>query len=243
MNGEQSSLSSPVSGWRLALAGALGSLLLGGCALPPGSRMAAPADIAPTAEVLDVGHRSVARGLLIDESFDVGLYRVHEVRRGSTSNRSGSIGALSATSTRESFGFSFTGRQDWQGRCEYRSRGHYLQVNAVTLEDRKDELDCSCQSGGEQVRLHLQDQGRPLRGEMQLGQARYAMLQYAFGNSDGGVRSPAVGYRVEPLQGGAGVAAVEVLHPGRIWQQRDLPAAQREPMACLLSALMIYGPQ
>lgn len=222
---------------------ALAGLLLGGCALPPGSRMAAPGDIAPTAEVLDVSNRSRATGLLIDESFDLGAYQVREVRRSSTSNRSYSVGAVSGASSRESFSLRFIGQQEWQGRCAFRAKDQFVQLSAVTLENRRAQLACSCQSGREQAELLLDDEWRPLRGEMHVAGASYAMQQYRFGHSEGGLRSPAVGYRVELPGSGAGVAAVEVLHPGRVWQQRNLPEAQREPMACLLATLMVYGPQ
>ena len=220
-----------------------GGLLLAGCALPPTSRMAAPADIAPTAEVLDTSGRPRARGLFIDESFDLGPYAVREVRRSAGSGQGFSVGGLSSVSHEESFRFQFTGHRPWQGRCELRARDKALQVGAVALEDSHAQLACQCETEGEQASLRLEDEGRALHGELRAGAAVYAMQQYRFGLGDGGVRSPAVGYRVETLDTGAGVAAVEVLHPGRVWQQHSLPAGQREPMACLLTGLMIYGPQ
>lgn len=227
------------AGWPV-LAGLVG-LLLGGCVLPAGSRMAPPADIAPTAVVMDTTGRSAARGLLVDESFDLGAFQVRAVKRGGTSSTSHSLGALSAASSRERFSFRFIGREQWLGRCELRTKDEFLQVKAVTLESRHAQLDCSCESGSERVSVLLEDEGRPLRGEMRIGDARYAMQQYRFGNSEGGLRSPAVGYRVETQDDGAGIAAVELLHPGRVWQQRSLPEPQREPMACLLTALMLHG--
>lgn len=217
------------------------SLLLSGCALPPSSRMEAPADIAPTAEVLDVAKRSRATGLLVDESFDVGAYQVRKVKRGAMSNSSFSIGPVSTASSEEGFSFQFHGSQSWQGRCALRAKDRFLQVKVLTLEDRHAELQCSCDSEKQSVSLQLADEGRQLRGEMAIGAARYTLLPYLFGNSDGSVRAKAVGYRVEQPGNGAGVAAVEVLYPGRIWQQRSLPTEQREPMACLMSGLMIYG--
>lgn len=229
----------PARGLFVVMAG----LVLAGCALPPSSRMAAPADIAPTADVLDTSGRSRARGSLIDESFDLGSYAVRDVKRSASSGQSYSVGALSSASLRESFRFRFDGRQVWQGRCELRATDRALQVGVVALEDTRAQLECSCGSDREQATLTLEDEGRSLRGEMRVGGAAYAMQQYRFGLGDGGVRSPAVGYRVETPDAGAGVAAVEVLHPGRVWQQRSLPEAQREPMACLLTSLMIYGPQ
>ena len=216
-------------------------LALSACALPPGSRMTPPADIAATADMLDVANRSRATGLLVDESFDVGSYQVRQVRRGAAANSSFSIGSLSLASGHERFSFAFRGQQEWQGRCELQTRDNSLAIKAGTLEDSRARLNCACRSEQAEVSLHLDDEWRPLRGEMVMGATRYAMQQYRFGTSEGGLRSPAVGYRVEQPGNGAGVAAVEVLHPGRIWQQRSLAVSEREPMACLLSALMIYG--
>ncbi|MBB4845365.1 hypothetical protein HNP55_003915 [Paucibacter oligotrophus] len=223
------------------LAVLLPSLMLAACALPPSSRMAAPADIAPQALVLDVAHRSRATGLLIDESFELGPYRIGKVKRGLSSNSSWGIDKVSSAQGSEHFSYGFQGQQEWQGHCELRSKGLYLQLKQGRLEDEKSQLQCSCQSAAEQVQLKLDDEWRPLQGEMVLGQTRYAMRQYLWGNSDGGLRSPAVGYRVEQMGGQKGVAAVEVLYPGRVWQLHSLPKEQGEPMACLLSGLMIYG--
>jgi hypothetical protein len=218
-------------------------LLLSACAIPS-ARMPAPAELANGAEVLEVGHRSRASGALVDESFEVGPYQVHHVKRGLSSAQGFGIGALSTESSKQHFRFEFKGRQDWRGRCELKARDTALQIGKVgQLEDSRASLQCSCASSdGNEMQLKLEDSWRPLRGSMTLGSVSYRMQQVAFGQGDGGPRSPAMGYRVEGADGRA-VAAVEVLYPGRIWQQRDLPADQREPQACLLSGLMLYGAQ
>ncbi len=224
----------------------LASLLLSACAIPS-ARMPAPAELATGAEVLEVSHRSRASGALVDESFEVGPYQVHHVKRGSSSAQGFGIGAFSTESSKQHFRFEFKGRQDWQGRCELKARDTALQIGKTgqggQLEDSRASLQCSCaSSSGGEVRLLLEDSWRPLRGSMTLGGMSYRMQQVAFGQGDGGLRSPAMGYRVEGADGRA-VAAAEVLYPGRIWQQRNLPAEQREPQACLLSGLMLYGAQ
>lgn len=221
----------------------LAVLLLSACAITT-ARMPAPAELANGAEVLEVSHRSRASGSLVDESFEIGPYQVHHVKRGLRSSQGFGISAFSTESSKQHFRFEFKGRQDWQGRCELKARDTALQIGQVgQLEDSRASLQCSCaSSGGNEVQLKLEDSWRPLRGSMTLGGVSYRMQQVAFGTGDGGLRSPAMGYRVEGADGLA-IAAAEVLYPGRIWQQRELPTDQREPQACLLSGLMLYGSQ
>lgn len=225
----------------------LSVLLLSACALPT-ARMTPPADIAPTADVLEVANRSSFTGLFVDESFDVGPYRVSEVKRGWDSSSSTTLGNITVQNNSAAFSFAFQGTAShWQGRCDYRAQQRRVQIgNVGNLEDEQGNLHCSCRSANKEdreVSFDLDDEWRPLRGALLIDGSRYELQQYSFGRHRGGLKSPAAGYRVEREGSGAGVAAVEVLHPGRIWLQRSLPAEQREPMACLMSALMIYGSQ
>jgi len=218
------------------------ALLLSACAIPT-ARMPTPGDLASAADVLEVAHRSRASGLLVDESFDIGPYQVRRVKRGISASQGASIGALSTESGRQSFRYEFKGQQDWQGHCELRTRDNGFQATqSLRLEDSRANLQCSCTSPTREVHLQLSDQGRSVQGSMTLDSSRHAMQQERFGLGDGGLRAPAMGYRVESPEGRT-MAAVEVLHPGRIWQQRDLPLEQREPQACLFSGLMLYGAQ
>ncbi|ALT79173.1 hypothetical protein [Paucibacter sp. KCTC 42545] len=224
----------------------LSVLLLSACALPT-ARMTPPPDIAPNADVLEVANRSSFIGALVDESFDVGPYRVTEVKRGWGSNSSTTLGNVTVQKSSSGFRFGFNGTADhWQGRCDYRAQSRLVQLgNVGNLEEDKANLRCSCRSDNKEreVSFDLDDEWRPLRGALLIDASRYEVQQYSFGRHRGGLKSPASGYRVEREGNGTGVAAVEVLHPGRIWLQRSLPAEQREPMACLMSALMIYGSQ
>lgn len=226
---------------RRSLALLVPTLLLAACAT---ARMPPPADLPSGTEVLDVGNRSRMTGLLVDESFDLGPYQVRQVKRDLNSAGSVSIGSVSQERSRQGFQFRFIGGEEWQGHCELKTRDTALQANpTLRLEDSRARLACSCNSPTRSASLHLDDNWRPLQGHMDTGDGkRLEMRQVAFGQGDGGLRSPAMGYRVQGADGRT-VAAAEVLYPGRIWRQSAQPADQREPQACLLSALMIYGPQ
>jgi len=221
-------------------------LALTGCVTAP-TRMAAPGDLASTAEVLEVSARAKGTGLFAAEDFQLGPYQVSHVKRGWSSSESMALGLFSSKTHKQGFHYRFKGQRDWDGSCEYRAKEQDLKIG-VLLESRKATLSCSCQHGDQDARLELKDEWKPLEGRMHVGNAEYRMSQIAERRSQNGMvveqslQSPALGYRVDSLRGGS-LAAVEVLHPGRIWQHRQLPAEQREPMACLLAGLMLYGPQ
>ncbi len=200
-------------------------------------RMTAPADLAG-AEVLDVSNRSRASGLLVDESFNVGPYQVQKVKRGFNTTSSVGVGGLTQERGRQDFRFQFIGAQNWEGRCELNARDTLLKSKkSVLVTDSHAQLDCSCASAGQSVTLRLDDNRHPLQGRMTLsGGVHYDLRQEGFAD---GLRSRAMGYRIEGADGRA-VAAVELQYPGRIWRQPHLPMEQREPQACLLGALMIH---
>jgi hypothetical protein len=204
------------------------------------TRMATPPDLIG-ADVLDVSNRSGAAGTFVDESFNVGPYRVSKVDRGSHITTTSSVGGFTRERGRQGFGFRFIGEQTWQGRCDLNSRDTVLRSKqALFVADSHAQLDCRCTNGRQSVQLKLDDNWHPLQGDMMLCDGvHYGLRQEGFAD---GLRSRALGYRVEGADDHA-VAAVEVQYPGRIWRQPNLPAEQREPQACLLGALMIYGLQ
>lgn len=231
----------------LLLAATLPLLGLSACVTQP-TRMAAPAGLeAPQAEVLDVSGRAQGTGLFAAEDFQLGPYQVSQVQRSWASSDSSSLGLFSTKTQRQGFSYRFKGQRDWDGRCEFRATEKGLKIG-VQLENSKATLDCSCRHGELTVRLELKDEWKPLEGRLYVAGAEYRMSQIGERRSQNGMpveqslKSPALGYRVDSLRGSA-IAAVEVLHPGRLWQQRQLPAEQREPMACALAGLMLYGPQ
>jgi len=199
--------------------------------------MAAPTDLVG-AEVLDVNNRSRATGLLVDESFNVGPYQVRKVKRGFNTTQSTDVGGLTQEHGHQSFRFQFIGEQIWEGRCERNASETLLKSKrAVFVADSLAQLDCSCTSASQSVRLKLDNNSYPMRGSMVLsGGVQYYLRQAGFA---GHVRSGTMGYRVDYADGHA-AAAADLDYPGRIWRQPNLPKEQQEPQACLLSALMIH---
>lgn len=195
-------------------------------------------------DLMETAHRSQGTGLFVAEDFEFGPYRISKVKRSVVSKSGFSFGASSKETQKSNFGFQFNGGgQTWQGRCDFKSRERAVALGKSThLSNRQSQLHCSCNNAAEQATLNLDDEWLPMEGQMQLGASAFSVTQVTPRRSEGGLTEAALGYRVR-AGNGSHPAAVEVLYPGRIWLQRDLPAEQAEPMACLLSALMLYGPQ
>ncbi|MDT8998661.1 hypothetical protein RQP53_05190 [Paucibacter sp. APW11] len=233
--------------WLIALP--IATVVLAGCASNP-LRMAKPPELAGRAAVLEVSDRSSARGLLVDESFKLGSDQVSQVKRDWDSGGGLAIGPLSTRQQREGFRYRYLGREDWDAQCEYTSQERGLQLfKSLALEDNKAHLSCACRSGSEQVQIDLDDEWKPLQGSARIGSSSYRISQIAERRTvngmavEQGLKSPALGYRLDDAARGQSVAAVEVLHPGRVWLAHQLPASEREPLACLMAGLMLYGPQ
>lgn len=244
----------------------LAPLLLSACVSNP-PRMNPPEPFQAQTELLESSGRKRLSGLWADESFQLGAYRVDKVKRGWTSKDELGLGRLTQLKTKEGFSYEFKGEHAWSGRCDYQSTERGLKIgSSFTLEDHKARLGCSCRQAdaqdgrdgqeGREVRLHLDDEWKPMRGWLDLGpgqgqgqgQPAYALHQsYERRTQSGmpveqGLKSPALGYWVDGSDGRP-FAAVEVLHPGRAWLPRSLSAPQKEAMACLMAGLMLYGSQ
>lgn len=220
-------------------------LLLAACANTPSLRMNTPPGLAQ-ATVLDVSQRSRASGLLVNEGFNLGGLTVDQVRHSATSSSSFSIGPLGSAKSRQTLSYSLTGTQAWRGRCELRSKDQSLDAGrGLQLQNEKAEISCSCErdGGGPAAQLQVDDGWRPARGEVTVNGQRYAIEQLRFDRSEGGLRDPQPGFVIQ-APGGAAVAAVETLHPGRLWLQPPLDGAStREPLACLAAGLMLAAPR
>lgn len=235
----------------------LAPVLLSACVSNP-PRMNPPEPFQAQSELLESKGRTRLSGLWADESFQLGPYRVEKVKRGWTSKDELGLGRLTQVKTKEGFKYEFKGRHAWNGRCDYQSTERGLKIGSnFTLEDHKAQLGCSCGQADAQLgtegldaRLNLDDEWKPMRGWLDLGQGQpaYALHQSYERRTQGGMpveqglKSPALGYWVDGSDGRP-FAAVEVLHPGRAWLPRSLAEPQKEAMACLMAGLMLYGSQ
>lgn len=232
------------SGLRLAALALLPSLLAA-CAMAP-RQMPLP-DSLSTTPALPVSERGSARGLWADESFRIGSWSVHAVKREASEESGFSLGVLGREHQHEGFSFQFEAVASWQGRCDYEYKGSSLKLGGLQLQDQHGHLSCQCSSGAQEASLDLDDEWRPTRGELRVDQRHYGLRQVADvqrvqGHQEApGLRSPSDGYQV--LDGsGRAIAAVEVLHPGRLWLGAGLKEDGHAAMACLMSGLLLYSP-
>lgn len=222
------------------------SALLGGCATQP-RQMPLPDALRSTPPRL-VAERGAWQGSLADESFMLGASRVSEVRRSARGQQQFSLGGFAHSTQTESYAYRVDASSSWAGRCDYQDKASSLSLGrSLKLADRQGHLSCVCESGAEQARLELDDEWRPVRGELHMAGQVHSLRQIAERHVvDGqleapGLQSPALGYWVG--EGAGAIAAVEVLRPGRVWVDARLPAAKDAALSCLLSGLLLWGPQ
>ena len=223
----------------LGTALAVGLLVGTGCTT---MRMKPPADLTAASDEFAVTGRSAFGGMLADESFVLGPYRVAEVDRDWThANRHGAgedeVGYQS-TDSRTGFGFRFSeGEEALPAQCSQSTHESGYNFGKSALSSSATDLLCTCGVGEAASRLELGTARKGPAGRVTLARGTYEV--HAVHEVDGAwnVSAPA-GYRVgkpgEPLGG------VEVLRPGRVWLAKGLDAGERRQLACLLAGLMLF---
>lgn len=201
-----------------------------------GPRMVAPGDVAEGSRVLEVQNRKNATGAMVDESFDLGGFRVAEVNRKWDSKRSAKVGGYAANKTKSGYTFQLVGNQTWQGTCAAVNK----EKSAGSLSwGGESEVVCQCESGSGQsvARLGGRDPKRHDKGEVELaGEKLQVALVDATDKSN--LTGRPAGYRVDGEQGAVG--AVEILHPGQVWLAKDLSEPDAEALSCLFAGWMLY---
>ncbi|MCV2367933.1 hypothetical protein [Roseateles oligotrophus] len=198
------------------------------------------------------GNRSADSGLFANESFDLGPYRVTDVKRDwADSKASFSLGPL--TWGKSSNGFAYVLRASnstLHGRCEVNNGETRLplSVSIIPLQSRF-SLKCDCQGDGAPARMELasnsgwqqQDAWLPESLKLTIGEQSFSGSPFdhrGLAMSDG---RAFVGYRFDGQAGPA--AAVGLFSPGEVWLHQSLPASQRAAMTCALAGLLLHtGP-
>lgn len=220
-----------------------------------------PQDFAGRSQVLPASNRSRMTGLLVDESFQLGPYRVTgiEGKSGSAAN-STTLNGVKTESKRGGFSYRLlggpTGQTELLGRCESRAQTLGSRpANGVDEEQGRSLFSCVCSQGkGDDARPEARlsiagDQARQGRSStsslslaISVGGQSYQIGRYG----DRGQAIPAdeafYGYRVDGPNGP--VAALGLSFPGTVWLHERLPAQQHEGMSCAIAGLMLHrGPQ
>ncbi|MBT9492170.1 MAG: hypothetical protein IV107_07425 [Paucibacter sp.] len=203
-------------------------------------------------EALVAGHRSSASGVFADESFELGLFRVAEVKRDLwASSNSVGLGPLTFGKTSSGFSYVLQGPDErLLGRCEVRNGETRLPLwgNQIPLQ-AKFRLLCDCQGGQTSAHLDVSsdtgwqnvDAWLPNRLELSINGQSFSGSPFdhrGFTINDG---RAFVGYRFDGQAGPA--AAVGVFSPGQVWLHQQLPSAERAAMNCALAGLLLhFGP-
>ena len=205
-----------------------------------GPRMVPPADIAANSRVIDAIGRSRASGAFVDESFKLGQYGVTDVDRDWTSKNSTSIGPYGKDSTTAGYTYQFTaGKETLKGKCASIAEGKRLKSGFIEISfGRSSEQACECGAGASQAVVKVSGSEHS-QGVVTLGDTEYVMQAVSKTDIANLAVGP-VGYRVD--SGDTPVAAVEVLHPGRIWFDREVSKEDETRMSCVFAGLMLYVP-
>ncbi len=216
-------------------------LLLGQCALLAmlsacaGPRMAAPADVSSSSEVLPVSDRSQASGALVNEGFKLGPYAIADVDRKWNSSSGVSVGPWGKET--KTTGFSFTlagGETKLKGKCESVLEKSSMLALGGSFDWGNTTIACSCEGGADKAALVLSKDANKLT----IGSTVYPIQQVhsVVGGSD---QTAPSGFRADsdgPL------GAVEVLYPGQVWLKKGLDEPTRGNVSCLFTGLMLYKP-
>ncbi|MDC8772535.1 hypothetical protein [Roseateles albus] len=230
--------------------GLVAPLLLSACGTVAPIAVNAPRGFDGHSEAWAAGQRQAGSGLFTDESFDLGPYRVVEVRRDLASSQSSlSLGPLSWGKTADGFSFQLQGPQERvQGRCERREGETRLPVwgNQIPLQ-ASFGLKCDCQGPQTHAQLELasasswqiEDAWLPERVQLRVnGQSLTGRPFDLMGDTSEDGRA-FVGFRFDSAGGPA--AAVGLFSPGQVWLHDNLPASQRAAVSCALAGLLLHA--
>jgi hypothetical protein len=207
-------------------------LALSACA---GPRMAAPADISGSSDVLLVRDRSRASGSLANEGFQLGPYVIADVDRKWDSSSGVSVGPWGKETKTTGFSFALAaGATKLKGKCESELKKQSILSLGGSFDWGSTTILCSCEGGADKASLVLSKDTNKLT----IGGTDYP-VQAIHSVAGGGDQSAPSGFRADsdgPL------GAVEVLYPGQVWLKKGLDEPTRGNVSCLFAGLMLYKP-
>jgi hypothetical protein len=200
-----------------------------------GPRMAAPADVSGSSDVLPVSDRSRASGAFVNEGFKLGPYAIADVDRKWDSSSGVSVGPWGKETKTTGFSFSLAGGDSkLKGKCESELKKQSILGLGGSFDWGSTTIACSCEGGADKASLVLSKDANKLT----VGTTDYPINQI-HSVEGGGDQSAPTGFRADsdgPL------GAVEVLYPGQVWLKKGLDEPMRANVSCLFTGLMLYKP-
>jgi hypothetical protein len=213
--------------------------LFGGCTV---QQMALPADVAQASEALPISDRSGWSGAFVDESFNLGNYRVSDVDRKWDSTRSSHFFNRSASSTSGGYTFKLAGDGNaLDGECATEAREHGASfAGGISFSALVAKLGCNCGDASGNAELELEaGNGAHYEGTLKTSGGEFHVS--TIHEREGGTSSvEPTGYRVDGSNGPVG--AVDVLNTGRAWLSKTLAGRARAEVACTFAGLLLYKP-
>jgi hypothetical protein len=203
-----------------------------------GPRMVPPADLAQGSDVLSVQNRSSASGAFVNESFDLGRFKVQKVDRDWGKNSSLGIGGYSASQTKTGYSFELAASSTWLGACS--SLSSEKGAGGFSFGG-KSQLVCECKQGEQSATAKLEgsDVKNHTSGELNWGERKLKLAAVTDTDMTNLTGGPA-GYRADEEDKLLG--AVEVLRPGQVWLSEGLDAPTGEALSCVFAGFMLYQP-
>lgn len=219
----------------------VGLVLAVGCA---GPRMIAPADVVAGSDTFEATDRSRASGLLADESFVLGPYKVSEVSRDANSTRSFTSGDVEDSKTTTRYEYNFEAQTGiLQGVCASNAQRKNVDLgDGAAIDWGKMALTCECVGvenlGPATIEVRGND-NRSKGGTVRLGTEVFHVKPITEQDGVSFHGGPA-GFRVDSEGGHLG--AVETLYPGKVWIARGTEPERAAQLSCLFAGLMLYLP-
>lgn len=218
------------------------TLLAGMCGCAT-ARMTVPPEVAKGADVIAASDRSAGTGLFVDESFKLGALSIDEVDRDWDSTSSVGVLAFSGERTSGGYAYEVKGQGvELQGGCMTEgSAKSFSMGGGMSIGNESAKLGCTCSGEGAPAKVIIEaSTSKEYEGTLETADNFYKVTAIYDSDQTFSNGQPA-GYRIDTGEGAAR-GAVEVLRPGRVWFPKDMPAAERNQIACLYAGLMLYLP-
>jgi len=218
---------------RVLGAGPLFVVVAFGCAPP---KMAVPAGVAKSSEVLEVTDRSGWSGALADEDFKLGRYAVKDVDRDWDSSSGFSIGPFADKKATAGFKYQLAGGgATLKGSCASETEEQSWDLAQTSeISWGATTMACSCEGSGDSATLAWSEKA----SEVTLAGTTYE-LEPIYQTDGGSQVSEPVGFSVRK---GDFLGAVEVSGAGRVWLSKELDDTTKAKASCLFAGLLLYQP-